>query len=291
MRATGNNTGMLNSEAQNSTRILKKLLIEVLENKIPSEDKLNNLLVLSTQVNEEMPFDEIPEDEIIYLLVPFIFGTSVKDRVNLINFIRNTIKIGVFESENSAVFLPDGVSVTKRIDKCNIEQKFDPGKVLSDILDGNFDRSDKIYMNNAVKNFNLEYIEWDDRDFMKDILKTCVYKSLLLLRSMITEDNVIQFKDDDEPAKPMQAYKLMSCGHLNPIIPVSDEVTRKDLLKRRFNPTQTIDEYVDNLLEKQATGKQSTPKNKNEKSLEDLRKQDDENDRTSGFRGNTKNVG
>jgi len=266
-----------------STFKVKLLLTKLLNGAVPSEEDLAGLQAPQCTPEKEVQFDELDCNDIISLTLPFIRGAVRNDKEELLEFLKGVIRVGIFEKEDGTpCFSQDDFLVpTTR----TLPYTFDLERVLAEIQAGQLGRGDKIYMNSSIRDFHTGYFEWDDKDFLRDLLKICSYKSLLQLRSVINEENVAQLHEDDQVAKPMQAYNLMACGHLNPV--GGSGVGRKDLLKRRFNPTMTIEEYVEKLMSADRLKRRVSK----EKSDDHERKMDEADESMRGFRGNTRNIG
>lgn len=271
---------------------IKKILIKILQNvKITTENQIK--LNKETQIDDSVNIKELSCEEMIFLTLPFIKAVCSNEKAELIKFIESILKIGIFEikEDNYSTDIPNmcifnnSLKISTNIYNQNI---FDPRKTFNDILNDRLIRDDKILMNNKINGFKVDFIDWEDKDFLKEMLEICFYRSLLLLREILNEENMISSQKTltNQEEKRTKVFKLMPCGHLNPV-----ELTRKDLLKNRFKPTKTLEEYANELMKELNDKKNKIQPEKKPADSENLRKKDDMNDLTINFRGNTKNKG
>lgn len=164
--------------------------------------------------------------------------------------------------------------------------EFNNLKVSNDIKNGILNRNDKIFMFNKIKEFQYDFIDWDDKEYLKDLLKVCFYKALLLYRTLQSEELISKKSESyDELSVKPTAFTLMPCGHLNPISKI-----RKELFKRRINPNMTLDEYADKIMKELREREDNEKPIKKNKDVTEQRKNDDEKDILRNFKGNTKNI-
>jgi len=189
----------------------------------------------------------------------------------------------------------------KKTSECLISEdsayKFDPEKVMRDIIGNSYDRSARIYLISKVKSFKFDFIDWEDRDFLIEMIKYTFYKSLLALRTITNEENIKQKPSEaSEEPRSMESYKLYSCGHVDKIY---DE--RKELLSRRLKPTMTMDELTSiAVTDMKKREEKSKIKEKNiidkiedsdSKSRDEYERLDSVKEDARSFPGNTKNIG
>ncbi|ELA42311.1 uncharacterized protein VICG_00711 [Vittaforma corneae ATCC 50505] len=286
-----------------SLSLLKRLLTKIFKNEKISMFETQELLKddmesnMGLEIESSMLFNDLNREDAVYLTMPFISGLLNSDMHKLAKYVEGIIQLDVFETKDSGNFeLSEMETPGMKYSVTSDAYCFNPQRVYTDILSGKLARNDKIHIHNRIMNFRFDHIDWEDKDFLKEMMKFCFYKALLLIRTLINEDSIHKLSDNppEENATPTQIYKLMPCGHLNPI-----ELKRRDLLKRRLDPTQTLDEYVESLLKLQS--KISTRSNDrsldNDKHFEEgsevqkLRQSEDFDDFRRNFRGNTKNIG
>jgi hypothetical protein len=247
--------------------------------------------------------NEMDCTDILLLTIPFINGVCMNNKDELLRFNNLVIKTKIFavpdqifDYDQKLDFDTLSFETIKNIKTPVNDYFFDPLKVLSDIQNSNIARLDLIFMNNEIKKLtsNFNFCDWDDREYLEDLLKVCFYKSILCFRSISNEDRIksqikngetdINQRGNDEYAKP-KVLNILECGHLqiqgNP---------RKDILKRRIKPTLTMDEYFE-LVSKDAKDRENVKPATIDKDLKYLRKADEERDRTANFRGNVRKMG
>lgn len=278
--------------------ILKRLLIKLLKNeKITTTETAEALGYLTkpqpdtvesegVEIVKNLEFCELSPQETIYLAIPFIKAALINSKADLLKYIGDILKIkDLWTSNDSEIDLR-----SNQILNYSSEEYFDPQRVFSDILQGKLNRSDKIHMSRTIANFQINYVDWEDREFLCKLTVACLYKALLLLRSLQNEEEIYNLKDvysdDERKQSAPQMYTFMPCGHLNPI-----DISRKSLLKRRFEPTLTLEDYSRSLLAKQTGAGSGLNKMKEESDIEKLRKKDEFDEFRRNFRGNTKDIG
>lgn len=281
--------------------LLKGLLTRLFKNEKIATVGMQELQRSSMESNANVEcennssFDDLSKDDAVKLTVPFVDGVLNNDRKSLERFIETVIKLGIFETRDGDFVFPEAEVPGLKYSTVSDAYHFDPQRVYSDVLSEKLSRNDKIYINRRIVDFRPDYIDWEDKEFLKKMLKSCFYRAVLLIKALTNEDSIKKVSDDisEKNRKPTQIYKLMPCGHLNPL-----ELKRKDLLKRKFEPAQTLDEYVENLLKHKSKASARNSNNiDNDKNSEEnrdvqrIRQSDDFNDFRRNFRGNTRNVG
>lgn len=165
------------------------------------------------------------------------------------------------------------------------EYEFDPKRTYESICNNVYSRSDMVYLMEKVKSFRFDFIDWEDREFLIEMIKYTFYRSLLMLRSVSNREGVEKCKDGAHSAEPrMQAYVLAPCGHINPIYN-----ERKELLSRRLKPTMSLDDYARTVLDDMKK-KEKPESNSSEGSKDKKPRDEDFDDYKRNFRGNTKNM-
>lgn len=264
---------------------IKEELARIFESKkTKTDEKLD--LEDELEIETGMRIVELDREDLIRLTIPFIKGITRNSKDYLIKFIRNILELKIEETAENIEKDP----VLKQLIGYKCSKSSESYRSIFDgILEGKIGRSSKIKLNETVRKLDFRYIDWEDKDFLHSMVEACLCKALLLLRSMINEDEIAKRDDNNENDEieenntKVKVVKLMDCGHLNPV-----ELTRKDILKRRINPTKTLDEYVEWL---QANTKKETKQVSKEKTIEEQRKWDDFRDFKRNFKGNTKNIG
>lgn len=283
-----------NDESKKSIESIKALLVKIFQNEkikdIPNDD-------FTLEQNTE--FSELGHDHKIRFLIPFVCGVAKEDKNQLTTYIENCLQTSLFESSDQESSNLIGTSVEmgvyamkQEINKSgNMRYVFDPVKVYECVKAGEIGRNDKIFLNNNLKEFSIGFVDWEDAEFLETLAKACFYRSLLCLKSILNEENIKKSADEDtrlEESPSMKVFKMMKCGHLNPVEP-----DRKTLLQRRIKPTKSIDEYVESVMAdmKKREAKKNDSDKPKEDELQDLRKKDEFDEFRRNFRGNTKGMG
>lgn len=283
---------------------IKKIKIAILQifsesqyETVESEDAYQEAV---QQALDSSTFNELDGDELLAFTIPFISGMNRNNSQDLLSFIHLTI--GIFDSGNQRIsddslnppesFYSANLAGMKIIQESNKINEFSALKVLKDIKNGLLRREDKIFMAGKIKEFNFQFIDWENKEVIKDLLEICLYKALLTAKSLMCEENIKQSAASrqenssgiEEATPSTRAFTLMPCGHLNPV-----QNIRKDLLKRRINPNMTMDEYADSVMEEVKERDKIKPQER-KKDLEYFRKGDEDKDSRKNFRGNTRNI-
>jgi hypothetical protein len=287
-------------------RKLKKCLLKILSSSSLNLIEIENLN--SSKIHSDI--DEISTKDLLLFTIPFVIGVYKNSKEEILKYIEIIEETRLFEDRerNNDEFLEKAHAnqnnsqkqvatdsdlnnlnsfesgfLMKNLIKESPEYKFNSLKVINEVKSGILNREDKIYMYNRIKEFKIDFIDWGDREYIENLLRICFYKAVIHYRSIITEQQVLKKAESIEEAqKAPTAFTMMPCGHLNPLKDV-----RKELLKRRINPTMTLDEYADSLMEKM---NRIENEEKKDKSIEELREEDDKKDIRKNFRGNTKNI-
>lgn len=115
------------------------------------------------------------------------------------------------------------------------------------------ERQDILFLHKNIANFkHIEYIDWENKETIEDIIKYAVSKTIFLLYSKAREDKI----EDIHRKVETKAFLLKSCGHkeaislnsnLNKLVS-SEEIKRAEFLKRRIEPTLGLDEYANMIM-------------------------------------------
>lgn len=276
---------------QDQEQIYSAILL-VLANKQPKSE-MNTIFndkeykeTLKSLLEENTKLEEMDQDDFVCLLANFIESIMKK---NIKNYVNLVIKLGFFEEKFDekipSINLELTTNLIKKIYPIQNKSEDDPISIARNILNGIYNRDDRIYVAKQTREFKLDYINWEDRDNLIDIVKLTFFKSLHTFKNeanleMAEEGNIFT-----ERSTKMSSYKVFSCGHMENIYN-----ERGNLLKKRLKPTMTMEE-----LTKLAPAhpvikdKLSIPKK------EDFDVRNDSKDSLADykkcFKGNTKNIG
>lgn len=268
-------------------RIIKTALLKILCNK-----------PLDLKEIQGLELGELIDENILFYTIPFIHAMFKNDKNELIKFIDLVIPILREDSHKndeslsnldfSNNFQVPSYETAKMAAFQMIKEttQFDALKTCCDIKNGILRREDKIFMNSKIKNLNIDFIDWEDQEYLKQVLEVCLYRAMISFRTLNSEDMVRSNKESNDTGKEVisQVFNLLPCGHLNPV-----QNIRKELFKRRITPNKTLDEYVDSIMEDLKEREEKVPE-VIKRDLKYLRKEDNEKDVRQNFKGNTQNM-
>lgn len=261
----------------------KMALLKVFRNERLSPKDLE--LLENHELEQGVRLEDVPTEELLGVTTSFVkaWGGSKAD---IDCYVNRVLDLDVFEQEehydaqSMGTLCPD--SLAREAGRA--AYRFDPRRVYESILCHEHSRSDMVYLMGRVRSFRFDLIDWEDRETLVEVIKYTFYRSLLRLRSIGNEERLKPCNDDHRDVPKMQAYVLSSCGHMNPVY---DE--RRAMLRRRVEPTMSLDEYanmvLDDMKQREELATKSSGSSRAKQPQEDL----DEYKRN--FRGNTKNVG
>lgn len=249
---------------------------------------------------------DISTDGLLGVVISFVKAyNGSKDDIN--SYISRILDLNVFEKKHSETcailssscnYVDNGVfpgatsmfgsgSFARDAGKAPVYE-FDPKRAHENICNNIYCRPDRVYLMEKVRSFKFDFIDWDDREFLIEMIKYTFYRSLLMLRSIANKEDIEKCESRNQYTDPcMQAYTLAPCGHVNPIYS-----ERKELLSRRVKPTMSLDDYAKVVLENMKQREESRPKDSSDEDSRDRRPRDEDfADYKRNFRGNTKNVG
>lgn len=198
-----------------------------------------NYDLLKYLYEDKIKIYDIPTNDIIYLFIPFI-NSSNGHNIDIKEYIYRMIELEVIEPAKKEVETIETIfqhNLTNIV-YINDENIIDPINVTNNILNGKYDRSEYLFIRKMIKELKYDYVDWDDRSQLLEILKYTFYKSLLLLRGEMKLKNVKTQKCEYITPKKMESFRIFECGHLNQIYS-----ERSDLLQARLKPTMTQEEF------------------------------------------------
>lgn len=130
------------------------------------------------------------------------------------------------------------------------------------VANGSRTRNDRLYLKAAISHAFPRRIEWSDRENIARVMRYAFCKCLEVLAWIVAEERLQHTQntshiEDSIPEYPTQAYQVDRSGRVREmhVIPRKDNnfeqiakrqwaVPRSSLLRRRINPTMSLDEYA-----------------------------------------------
>lgn len=144
-------------------------------------------------------------------------------------------------------------------------------------------RDAKIVLATKLSRFRFDYIDWDDREWIVDLLEYFYIKAAknieYLKREMVLVEGAGKDKEKNDG---------IEC------IRIDENGRRSSMLVNRIKPTMTLEEFADKLvsgIEEKKVSSFDEESSSEKYSREELLKKDEKNDSKSADRGNTVGMG